>query len=170
LTHSTSDPTIGLCLGPYAGPMGVAVSYERGTGGVPGKAERHSQISESSSRPADKLVQNKDISSQNWPFFHFLSVIIFHPLRKTLYACVMPRLPPSSRSLAYIDPSPCACPPSSQFENNYFTDMCSGSAAGSYLRLMDFVYHSTLGLRVIQKTLLRSEAVPSTLRIRTAKG
>ena len=40
---------------------------------------------------------------------------------------------------------------SSQFENNYFTEMCSGSEAGSYLRLIDFVYHSTLGLGVIQK-------------------
>ena len=39
----------------------------------------------------------------------------------------------------------------SQFENNYFTEMCSGSEAGSYLRLIDFVYHSTLGLRVIKK-------------------
>jgi len=29
--------------------------------------------------------------------------------------------------------------------------MCSGSEAGSYLRLKDFVYHSTLGLRVIKK-------------------
>ena len=29
--------------------------------------------------------------------------------------------------------------------------MCSGSEAGSYLRLMDFVYHSTLGLRVRKK-------------------
>jgi len=26
-----------------------------------------------------------------------------------------------------------------------------GSGAGSYLRLIDFVYHSTLGLRVIKK-------------------
>ena len=34
-------------------------------------------------------------------------------------------------------------------ENNYFTEMCSGSEAGSYLRLIDFVYHSTL--RVIKK-------------------
>jgi len=40
---------------------------------------------------------------------------------------------------------------SSQFENNYFTEMCSGSEAGSYLRLIDFVYHSTLGLRVMKK-------------------
>jgi len=29
--------------------------------------------------------------------------------------------------------------------------MCSGSEAGSYLRLIDFVYHPTLGLRVIEK-------------------
>ena len=29
--------------------------------------------------------------------------------------------------------------------------MCSGSETGSYLRLIDFVYHSTLGLRVIKK-------------------
>ena len=28
--------------------------------------------------------------------------------------------------------------------------MCSGSEAGSYVRLIDWVYHSTLGLRVIQ--------------------
>jgi len=32
-------------------------------------------------------------------------------------------------------------------ENNHFTQMCSGSKAGSYLRLIDFVYHS----RVIKK-------------------
>ena len=29
--------------------------------------------------------------------------------------------------------------------------MCSGSEVGSYLRLIDVVYHSTLGLRVINK-------------------
>jgi len=29
--------------------------------------------------------------------------------------------------------------------------MCSGSEAGSYLRLIDFAYPSTLGLRVIKK-------------------
>ena len=43
----------------------------------------------------------------------------------------------------------CECLP--QFENNYFTDMCSGSETGSYLRLIDFVYPSTLGLRVIKQ-------------------
>ena len=39
----------------------------------------------------------------------------------------------------------------SPFENNYFTEMCSGSEAGSFLRVIVFVYHSTLGLRVIKK-------------------
>ena len=29
--------------------------------------------------------------------------------------------------------------------------MCSGSEAGSYLRLIDFGYHSTQGLRVIKQ-------------------
>ena len=29
--------------------------------------------------------------------------------------------------------------------------MCSGYEAGSYLRFIDFVYHATLGLRVIKK-------------------
>ena len=38
-----------------------------------------------------------------------------------------------------------------RFENNFFTEMCSGSEAGSYLRLIDLVHHSTLGLRVINK-------------------
>jgi hypothetical protein len=39
----------------------------------------------------------------------------------------------------------------SQFENKYFMEMCSGFKAGSYLRLIDFVYHSTLGWRLIKK-------------------
>ena len=38
--------------------------------------------------------------------------------------------------------------------NNYFKEMCSGSEAGSYLRLID---HSTLGLRVIKKRNLSLE-------------
>jgi len=29
--------------------------------------------------------------------------------------------------------------------------MCSGSETGSYLKLIDFVHHSTLGLRVMKK-------------------
>ena len=36
--------------------------------------------------------------------------------------------------------------------------MCSGSEAGSYLRLTDFVYHSALGLRVIKKK--KKDGVP----------
>ena len=31
------------------------------------------------------------------------------------------------------------------------TEMCGGFEAGSYLRLIDFVYHSTPGLRVVKK-------------------
>ena len=53
-------------------------------------------------------------------------------------------------------------------------EMCSGSEAGSYLTLIDFVCHSTLGLRVIMKkkrsggyasmvgTVLRAAAVKRT--------
>ena len=40
----------------------------------------------------------------------------------------------------------------------YFREMCSGSEAGSYLRLIDFVYHSTLGLRVIKKNTKKKDA------------
>ena len=46
-------------------------------------------------------------------------------------------------------------PPAACFEFGvegvYFTEMCSGSEAGSYLRLIDLVYHSTLGWKVIKK-------------------
>ena len=38
-----------------------------------------------------------------------------------------------------------------QFEDNYFTEIWSGSEAGSYLRRIDCVYHSALGLRVIKR-------------------
>ena len=47
-------------------------------------------------------------------------------------------------------------------ENNYFTEMCSGSEAGSYLRLIDFVYHSTPGSRAIGKR--------SSMPVRAASG
>ena len=40
---------------------------------------------------------------------------------------------------------------------SWFTEMCSGSEEGSYLRLIDFVYHSTLGLIVIKKKEVTSE-------------
>ena len=39
----------------------------------------------------------------------------------------------------------------SGFKNNYFAERCSGSEEGSYFRLIDFVYHSTLDLRVIKR-------------------
>ena len=50
---------------------------------------------------------------------------------------------------------------SSQLVNNHFTEICSGSEAGSYLRRMDFVYHSTLGLRVIKKREVEPQPLPS---------
>jgi len=60
--------------------------------------------------------------------------------------------------------------PNLDFENNYFTEMCSGSEAGSYLRRIDFVHHSTLGLSVITKkrrgpNLVGSKASGSGLRV-----
>ena len=47
--------------------------------------------------------------------------------------------------------SQCESPAGSQFENQCFIEKCSGSEVGSYSRLVDFVYHSTLGLRVKTK-------------------
>ena len=44
-----------------------------------------------------------------------------------------------------------------------FTEMCSGSEAGSYLRLIDFVYHSTPGLRVIKKDDMILSSTKSTV-------
>ena len=41
----------------------------------------------------------------------------------------------------------------------------SGSEAGSYLRLIDFVYHSTLGLRVIKKKKRRNPWGPRRVRV-----
>ena len=35
-------------------------------------------------------------------------------------------------------------------------EMCSGSEEGSYARLIDCVYHSTLGLRVIKRQRLQT--------------
>ena len=57
-----------------------------------------------------------------------------------------------------------------QFENNYFTEMCSGSEAGSYLRLINFVHHSTLGLRVFQKKGKESLLFPRSRRIESETG
>jgi len=43
-------------------------------------------------------------------------------------------------------------------------EMCSGSEAGSYLRLIGFVYQSTLGLRVIKKKKKKTHPQDSTKR------
>ena len=50
-----------------------------------------------------------------------------------------------------VPPPPHTTNPWGRDSLNYFTEMCSGSEAGSYFRLIDFLYHSTLGLRVIKK-------------------
>ena len=47
--------------------------------------------------------------------------------------------------------------------------MCSDSEAGSYLRLIDFVYHSTLGLRAMQKKKIVDFVYHSTLGMRAIK-
>jgi len=39
--------------------------------------------------------------------------------------------------------------------------MCTGSEAGSYLRLIYFVHHSTPGLKVIKKKKKIEESLPS---------
>ena len=57
----------------------------------------------------------------------------------------------------------------SQFEYNYFTALCNGSEAGSYLRLVDFVYHSILGLRVRKKKSGKSATEVLGLRVRKKK-
>ena len=41
--------------------------------------------------------------------------------------------------------------PEQQAPDPHHVPLCIGSEAGPYLRLIDFVYHSTLGLRVINK-------------------
>ena len=43
-------------------------------------------------------------------------------------------------------------------ESRPCVEMCSGFEAGSYSRLIDFVCHSTLGLRVIKRRVDRASA------------
>ena len=45
------------------------------------------------------------------------------------------------------------------FENNNFTEMCSGCEAGSCFRLIDCVCHSTLGVRIMKKNTKRTRLV-----------
>ena len=47
------------------------------------------------------------------------------------------------------------------------SEMCSGSEAGSYLRFIDFVYHATLGVRVIQKEKTNLPAAAASVEPRT---
>ena len=47
----------------------------------------------------------------------------------------------------------------SQFENSYFTEIYRCSEAGSHFRLIDFVFHSTLGLGAIKKKKKKKDAV-----------
>ena len=42
------------------------------------------------------------------------------------------------------------------FRGEECTEMCSGSVAGSHLKLIYFVYHSTLGLRVLKKKKMKN--------------
>ena len=51
--------------------------------------------------------------------------------------------------------------------HNYFTEMCSGSEAVSYLRLVDCVYHSTLCWREMKKKRRRTPEVGTTLHTRS---
>ena len=44
----------------------------------------------------------------------------------------------------------------SRVQRSGVRERCSGSETGSYLRLVDFVYHSTLGLRVSCTTFCAS--------------
>jgi len=55
-------------------------------------------------------------------------------------------------------------------KNNYSTEMCSGSEAGSYSRLRDFVYHSTLGLRVIKKKKKQTAQAAAATRSNLTNG
>jgi len=59
-----------------------------------------------------------------------------------------PAPPPAS---ATRPPTPTCSPQQLLVNDENYSEMCSGSEAGSYSRLIDFVYHSTLGLRVIKK-------------------
>jgi len=57
-------------------------------------------------------------------------------------------------------------------ENNYSREMCGDSEAGSNSRLIDFVCHSALGVRVIKKKKKKKRAtgVPSHKKTPTPLG
>ena len=49
--------------------------------------------------------------------------------------------------------SRCPCRRATILQDLHVLELCCGSEAGWYLRLVDFVYHSTLGVRVIKKKM-----------------
>ena len=57
----------------------------------------------------------------------------------------------------------------SPFENHCFKEIGGGSEAGTYLRLIHFVHHPTLGLRVMMKKK-RREQLQCMLRYQTLFG
>ena len=59
--------------------------------------------------------------------------------------------------------------PRFQVKNNYFAEMSSGSEEDSYLRLIDFLFSSALGLRVIKKKKTRNPA-PGCVMLRPQRG
>jgi len=61
-------------------------------------------------------------------------------------------IPGSPHCFAHI--RVCGAPPLAPgaLVGNFFTEICSGAEAGSYSRIMDLGYHSTLGLRAIRRS------------------
>ena len=70
---------------------------------------------------------------------HVLFAVIWPPKGTVTNACT----PSFDKALPVVNAGSC--------QNSYSTEMCSGSEAGSYSRLIDVVYHSNLGLRVMKK-------------------
>ena len=59
-----SDPTVGLCLRPYGGPRGEAVSYERGT---PVGAACEDVVQEGAFCPIEQWLQRHPEAGSSWP-------------------------------------------------------------------------------------------------------
>ena len=71
----------------------------------------------------------------------------------------------------YVMPPPPKAEPSTHGAETrcYFTEMCSSAEAGSYFSLIDFVCHSTLGLRVIKKLKKVPKSLPLSSEFGTNK-
>ena len=70
---------------------------------------------------------------------------------RTIHSCVIRQIPPRRVSVQFSIREQLLTTTALWYGSTSFTEMCSGSEAGAYLRRIDFVYHSTLGLRVINK-------------------